>query len=472
MSVTSQAIPPAPKGFDPKQFFADVYWHQTWQLFQGIYVPGQNNIEQMCADMQLPEDLSGKRVLDLGAANGCLSFECERRGADEVIALSPENPHDFGFYRLRDVLGSRRVRYLRGSVYDLNPSKLGQFDIVLFCGVLYHLRYPLLGIDNIRRVCKGELYVETYVSDNQLILKEDNALKHVPLRELSPQLLSTPLWQFFRLSELNNDHSNWFGPNCQAVVEALESAGFEARFLNLRGPRATFYGKPKAGTPEFLDITSTEGVYYDVVTGSLLGKSTSAQAAEGETAREFGERVLSAVLASQEFYQRCGNRDDAWVRHLHTCLLGPGVTRQGPADTEQRLRKLLDDDQAYRQAVLDQLLSCTERRMRCLENFYRAYLQRVPSPGEIGYWLGMLLRGATLESVQAEFIASDEFFSRQGGTNRQWLDGLYGPVKNQVPSQESEVYLQSLEQRTATRSEIATAFLKSFVYQEWLVQSL
>jgi tRNA (mo5U34)-methyltransferase len=467
----SKTIPKAPAGFDPQQFFAGVYWHQTWQLFQDVFTPGINPIEPMCDDMNLPTDLSGKRVLDLGAANGCLSFECERRGASEVIALSPEDPHVFGFYKLRDILDSRRVRYLRGSVYELNPSKLGAFDIVLFCGVLYHLRYPLLGIDNIRRVCKGELYAETYVSDSQLILKEGTTLKHASMEDLSPKLLSIPLWQFFRLTELNNDHSNWFGPNCEAVVEAFESAGFETRLLKKQGLRATFHGKVKAGPPEFLDITSTEAVYYDFVTRHLLGKHASAEAAEAETShgREFHERILSAVLTSREFYRRSGNRDDAWVQRLYACLLSPEAV---PTGTEGRMRKLFADDQPYRQAVVDQLLSSTEYRMRRFGSFYTTYLGRVPSSPEVGYWLGTVLRGATLESVQAEFLASEEYFNREGGTNGQWLDGLYRQAQQKASVSERAVYLESLEGRTATRLEIATAFLKSLAYREWLVQSI
>src|SRR5581483_4528057 len=464
MSGRSHSIPTAPAGFDPGQFFGGIYWHQKWQLFRDIFTPGINHIEPMCEDLHLPEDMSGKRVLDLGASNGCLSFECERRGAIEVVAVSPEDPHVFGFYKLRDILDSRRVRYVRGTVYELNPSKLGTFDIVLFCGVLYHLRYPLLGIDNIRRVCKGEVYAETYVSDAQVILKEGDTLKHVSMDELSPKLLSVPLWQFFRLSELNNDYSNWFGPNCEAVVEAFESAGFETRLLQKRGLRATFHGKPKAGPPEFLNITSTEAVYYDFVTRPVLGR----QAAEAETShgQEFHERILSAALTSQEFYRRSGNKDEAWVRRLYACLLGQEAA---PAGMEQRIRKLFSDDRAYRQAVMDQLLSSTEYRMHRFGSFYTDYLGRVPSEVELGYWLGTLQRGSTLESIQADFLASEEYFNRQGATNRQWLDGLYAQA--QASGSEVGVYLQALEGRTATRLEIATAFLKSLAYRERLVQS-
>src|SRR5712692_6030732 len=220
MSWLARRMPTAPVGFDQEQFFAGIRWHQKWQLFQGIFTPGVNPIEEMCDDLTLPKNLAGKRVLDVGAWHGCLSFECERRGAREVVALSPEDPEGTGFHKLREVLDSRKVHYLRGTVYDLNPRKLGYFDVVLFCGVLYYLRYPLLGIDNIRRVCRGDVYVETVVSDAQFMVREGGTVKRVPMVEVSPYLLSAPLWQFYRFDELNGDPSSWFGPNCFAVVQA------------------------------------------------------------------------------------------------------------------------------------------------------------------------------------------------------------------------------------------------------------
>jgi tRNA (mo5U34)-methyltransferase len=263
-------VPPAPAGFDADAFFAGTYWHQHWQLFQGIWTPGVNDVGLMCDKLQLPQDLTGKRVLDIGAWNGCLSFECERRGAREVIALGPENPQHTAFHRLRDALGSTRTHYRLGSVYQLDPDVLGHFDVVLFCGVLYHLRYPLLGIDNLRRVCTGEVYVETFMIDEQLVLNDRRRLENVPLAKLSRRLVKTPLWQFYRFDELMADHSNWVGPNAQAVLEAFASAGFDIELVGTHYTRGHFRGRIKPGAPEFLTIPSGEGVYYDTLISHLF----------------------------------------------------------------------------------------------------------------------------------------------------------------------------------------------------------
>ena len=109
-----------PISFNKDKFFSDTHWHQRWEVFKGVFSPGTNPVLLLCDWLNIPLDLRGKRILDIGAWNGCFSFECERRGASEVIAFSPENPNDVGFYRIKDAIDSKIVRYKQGSVYDLN----------------------------------------------------------------------------------------------------------------------------------------------------------------------------------------------------------------------------------------------------------------------------------------------------------------------------------------------------------------
>jgi tRNA (mo5U34)-methyltransferase len=198
-------------------------------------------------------------VLDIGAWNGCLSLECERRGAGEVLAIGPENPDVSGFKLLCELAGSTRTRYEYGTVYDLDPDKIGRFDIVLFCGVLYHLRYPMLGIDNLRRVCRGELFIETLICDRTLNRELKGASR-------------LPIWRFYRHDELEGDHSNWFGPNAFAVVQAVESAGFDVQHADawMLG-RGAFRATVRPGLPEFLAEPTIEGVFYDQITAGLYG---------------------------------------------------------------------------------------------------------------------------------------------------------------------------------------------------------
>jgi tRNA (mo5U34)-methyltransferase len=225
------APPLPPPGFDARREFEGVDWYQSWDVFKGISTPGRRSVRMICAKTQIPSDLTGKRVLDIGAWNGCFSFECERRGASEVIAYGLENPDVTGFNRLKVLIGSK-VKYVQGSVYTLSSEQLGEFDLILFFGVLYHLRYPLLALDRIRSVSRGDLLVETHTVTSRYLLRSPLWILSL-LVNLSALFRTTPIWRQYKDFELHpEDQSNWFGPNIAAVVESLKSAGFSAQYLS------------------------------------------------------------------------------------------------------------------------------------------------------------------------------------------------------------------------------------------------
>ncbi len=161
-------------------------------------------------------------------------------GASEVIAFSLEDPETSGFNRLKSVLGSK-VRYVTGSVYNLQDYNLGQFDVVLFLGVLYHLRYPLLAIDRLRDACRCELFIETHIID---------------------ELVEHPIWRFYPGAELAGDSSNWFGPNILAVITAFQTAGFDICLLDKWGTRASFKATPSGSLAAF--DNTYEGQSYEL----------------------------------------------------------------------------------------------------------------------------------------------------------------------------------------------------------------
>ena len=106
--------------------------------------------------LQIPEDLSGKSVLDIGAWDGYFSFEFERRGAARVLAIDTHS-WDHGaldcFLFARERLRSK-VEFRRMDVHELDPDQVGCFDLVFCAGVLYHMRNPLIGLERIRRVTR------------------------------------------------------------------------------------------------------------------------------------------------------------------------------------------------------------------------------------------------------------------------------------------------------------------------------
>lgn len=245
------APPPAkPAGLDAEALFEGVHWHQSYELFEGVDVPGRNPVETLLRAIDLPRDLSGMRVLDIGAWNGCFSFECERRGAAEVVAYSPEDPEEGGFARLARALGSN-VSYIRGSVYEISRDRLGGFDLVLFLGVLYHLRHPLLALDKIREVCDGTMLLETHVIDHHVAIRNRPAIPFVR-RALSKTLSTTPMWRQYAPYELNKlDESNVFGPNCAGVVEGCRATAFEAEAIRVWADRAAFRARAVAADPQW-----------------------------------------------------------------------------------------------------------------------------------------------------------------------------------------------------------------------------
>src|SRR5580658_7339771 len=136
--------------------------YHTIELPDGSVLPGLQTTEHLRWRLSLfglPEDLSGKRVLDIGAWDGWFSFECERRGAQVVavdcVALNT-------FLEARELLNSR-VEYLTLDVDELSAAKLGRFDIVLFFGVLYHLRHPLLGLEKVVEMSSDLALIESFV---------------------------------------------------------------------------------------------------------------------------------------------------------------------------------------------------------------------------------------------------------------------------------------------------------------------
>ncbi len=146
-------------------------WYHTIDLGGGVVTNGVDNSPERLARLHLPDSLSGKSVLDIGAWDGFFSFEAERRGASRVVASDYYAWHGLGwgtgqgktaFELARTVLGSR-VEDIDIDVLDLAPERVGTFDVVLFLGVLYHLPNPLLALERVASVTNGMLILETVV---------------------------------------------------------------------------------------------------------------------------------------------------------------------------------------------------------------------------------------------------------------------------------------------------------------------
>lgn len=170
----------------------------------------------------VPEDLTGKRVLDIGCNAGFYSFAFAERGA-QVLGIDI-NPHYLKQARwAAEVLGmAGRTRFQSGTVYDV--PELGEgFDIIVFMGVFYHLRYPMLALDCVAQM-KPELMIFQSLSFGDPHSVADTGGARFQDRDR----LEAPGWPklAFIEKEFSGDPTNWWVPNRAAILAMLATAGF------------------------------------------------------------------------------------------------------------------------------------------------------------------------------------------------------------------------------------------------------
>jgi tRNA (mo5U34)-methyltransferase len=170
----------------------------------------------------LPADLTGKSVLDIGCNGGFYSIELKKRGASRVTAIDLDTRY-LNQARFAAEVHQLDIDFRCMSVYDV--GSIGEkFDIVLFMGVLYHLRYPLLALDLLaKHVVKDILVFQTLTrgSDGIEPLEED-----YPFSET--EIFNRPDYPVLHFVEkrYSADPTNWWIPNRACSEAMLRSAGF------------------------------------------------------------------------------------------------------------------------------------------------------------------------------------------------------------------------------------------------------
>jgi tRNA (mo5U34)-methyltransferase len=185
-----------------------IKWRHSIVLSNGTITPGEEkDTQQRLKEFPWP-DVTGKSVLDIGTWDGAFAFEAEKRGASKVVANdwdvwnSPNG--DAGFKFAHDDLQSHVLPY-KCSIYDITPQL--HVDIVLFLGVLYHLRHPLLGLDKIYNILNpgGVLVLET----------------HCDLCPFGRSAIAV-----YPNGESNDDVTTYWGPNGAAIIDLLTISHF------------------------------------------------------------------------------------------------------------------------------------------------------------------------------------------------------------------------------------------------------
>jgi len=202
----------------------------------------------------LPADLEGKEVLDIGCNAGYYSLELAKRGA-KVTAIDID-PHYLRQARwAASVHGlDDRIEFHQMPIYQLAHWQR-QFDLIWFMGVLYHLRYPLLALDIVRRRSKGMMIFQTLTTPGESVFDPQ---ENYPLHER--EILQEDGWPRMSFIEhrLANDPTNWWAPNHACVEAMLRSSGFE-QVERISHEIYRCVASPSAEEPWFLnELTSAQ----------------------------------------------------------------------------------------------------------------------------------------------------------------------------------------------------------------------
>ena len=201
----------------------------------------------------IPSDLRGKTVLDIGCNAGFYSLEMKRRGADRVLGIDSD-PEYLAQARFAAEICEMEIEFQQLSVYDV--ARIGEkFDWVLFMGVFYHLRHPLLALDLVHaHVVKDWLVFQSMQrgSVDALDLQEDYPFWEEAIFE-RPEF---PRMSFIE-RKYAGDPTNWWVPNRACAEALLRNSGFEVthhpeqevfvcRWKELQGPGGAVYPAKEA----------------------------------------------------------------------------------------------------------------------------------------------------------------------------------------------------------------------------------
>ncbi len=194
--------------FDP----GGLRWFHSHEFPDGQIADGNRPREVLLAEAELvfKYPVTGKSVLDIGAWDGFFSFEAEKRGASRVLSTDhfswsgPGWGTKDGYDYAHRAFGSR-CESLDIDVFALAPAIQGRFDVVLFLGVLYHLKDPLGGLERAAAMCSDHLIVETVTACADL---------------------DYPVMRFFPGASMDGDDTNFYAPNVPCLKAMLGDLGF------------------------------------------------------------------------------------------------------------------------------------------------------------------------------------------------------------------------------------------------------
>ena len=217
----------------------------------------------------LPDDLSGKTVLDVGCNAGFYCLEMKRRGAAHVVGIDSQRNLIRQAAFVRDV-NSLDIDYRRMSVYDLDPHSIGQFDVTLALGLLYHCKHLVMALEKLFIVTRELLILET------AIYPPEQAPSSFKYEVGGLQPLLHPLAYVENAPEAKEAIYNWFLPGISALCALLKNIGFDEVevFPGTQSDRAIFACRKSQPYPDsnMISYLGTELTLIDGPTRSAPGE--------------------------------------------------------------------------------------------------------------------------------------------------------------------------------------------------------
>lgn len=202
-------------------------WHHDFEIIPGVRTQGNDDPSAMRDELNLPADMTGSTLADVGASNGFFSFQARQRGA-KVVSFDFRNKDNSGFGLAQHINGLSDIEHHQVNVLDLDAKQYGQFDTVLALGLPQHISDPYLALANCAALSRSRLLVESYCID--------------PL--LAPEVAAQPIMRFIydaqrfpARGQPNADPSNFWGFTAACLASMVEDVGFEVKTLNVRGDR-------------------------------------------------------------------------------------------------------------------------------------------------------------------------------------------------------------------------------------------
>lgn len=206
-------------------------WHHIIDFGNGIKTPANPlaaydpEVRWRLIEKHIPQDLSGMSVLDLGCNSGYFSVKMKQRGASRVVSVDVRN-RSIEQTQFLSKWHNVNLEIVKEDVHVYCLTNDEQFDFVIFFGLFYHLKYGTIVLDRLVEMTKKKMFFQTSTLGSKVenYLPQENYAKEEKHTKIDN--LDFPRMMFIE-TKLNNDRTNWWLLNENAIISLLRNAGFK-----------------------------------------------------------------------------------------------------------------------------------------------------------------------------------------------------------------------------------------------------